>query len=177
MRRDKRSFFERLTGAINVDDEYYEDDELLEDELPGRQPESREFARNARDPYETTPADHSTFGDFTNSEGQLSVDVLQTPEEIIIKSIVAGIKPEDLDVSITRDSVTLKGSREEESAAHHNDYFHRELTWGSFSRTIALPAEIDVEQAEAIEQHGLLVLRLPKIDNARQTKLQVRTGQ
>jgi HSP20 family protein len=54
------------------------------------------------------------------------------------------------------------------------DYFHRELYWGSFSRTIMLPAEIEVEEAEAVEKHGLLILRLPKIDKNKQTRLKVR---
>jgi len=92
----------------------------------------------------------------------------------LIKSMVAGVKPEDLDISITRDMVTIKGKRETERFVKDEDYFHRELYWGSFSRTIMLPTEIEVEEAEAIEKHGLLVLRLPKIDKHRQTRLRVK---
>lgn len=107
-------------------------------------------------------------------EGQLTIDLYQTPTEIIIKSMVAGVKPEDLDIAITRDMVTIKGKRETERFVKEEDYFHRELYWGSFSRTIMLPAEIEVEEAEAVEKHGLLILRLPKIDKNRQTRLKVK---
>ena len=107
-------------------------------------------------------------------EGQLTIDVYQTPSEIVIKSMVAGVKPEDLDISITRDMVTIKGKRETEKFISEEDYYHKELYWGSFSRTIMLPSEIDVEEAEAIEKHGLLILKLPKIDKNRQTRLRVK---
>jgi HSP20 family protein len=100
----------------------------------------------------------------------------QTPTEIIIKTMVAGVKPEDLDISITRDMVTIHGKRMELYEETDNDFFHKELYWGSFSRTIVLPAEVEIEEAEASEKHGLLVLILPKIDKNRQSKLKVRNN-
>jgi HSP20 family molecular chaperone IbpA len=139
----KRSFFERLTGAVKL-----EDDSSFIDEKPTKLSTSA-----------------SIFDE--EEEGQLSVDVYQTPSEIVIK-------PEDLDVAITRDSVTLHGKREEDRTLSSEDYFHRELYWGSFSRTIVLPEEIDVDESEASEKHGMLILRLPKIDKHRQAKLKVK---
>ena len=112
--------------------------------------------------------------DGEGEDGELTVDVYQTPTEIVIKTMVAGVKPEDLDISITRDMVTLKGKRESERFVKAEDYFHQELYWGSFSRTIMLPAEVEVDESEAIEKHGLLIIRLPKIDKNRQAKLRVR---
>ena len=109
-------------------------------------------------------------------EGQLAVDMYQTPTEIIIKTMVAGVKPEDLDIAITRDIVTIRGKRLEAYEGGDNDFFHKELYWGSFSRTIVLPAEVEIEEAEASEKHGLLTLILPKIDKNRQSKLKVRTN-
>lgn len=156
---NKRSFFERLSGAVRLEDE-------MPQEVKMHSPLSSQI-----------PAHHaSPLQNFIEEEeeGQLTVDVYQTPTEIIIKTMVAGVKPEDLDVSITRDTVTIRGRREEEQTVSNTDYFHRELYWGSFSRTIVLPEEIDVEEAEAIERYGLLILRLPKIDKNRQTKLKVR---
>jgi HSP20 family protein len=88
--------------------------------------------------------------------------------------MVAGVKPEDLDVSISRDMVTVRGKRESERTVADDDYFHKELYWGTFSRTIVLPEEIDVDAAEAIEKHGLLIIKLPKLDKNRRTKLKVR---
>lgn len=109
-------------------------------------------------------------------EGELAIDMFQTASEIIIKAMVAGVKPEDLDVSITRDMVTIHGRRTNSYNTPETDFFHKELYWGSFGRTIVLPSEIEIEEAEAKEQHGLLTLILPKIDKNRQSKLKVRTN-
>jgi HSP20 family protein len=92
----------------------------------------------------------------------------------VIRALVAGVKPEDLDVAITRDMVTIKGKRVEEKNVSEDGYVYQELYWGSFERTIVLPAEIDVDGAEAGEKHGLLTIKLPKINKDRQTKLKVR---
>jgi HSP20 family protein len=100
----------------------------------------------------------------------------QTPTEIIIKTMVAGVRPEDLDIAITRDMVTVRGRREEEYESKDNDFFHKELYWGSFSRTIILPVEIEIEEAEASEKHGLLTIILPKVDKNRQSKLKVKAN-
>ena len=108
-------------------------------------------------------------------EAQLTIDVYQTPTEIIVKSIVAGVKPDDLQINITRDMVTIKGKREENREVVDDEYFYKELYWGSFSRTVMLPQEVDPEEAEAIEKHGLLIIRLPKLDKEKQTKLKVRS--
>lgn len=146
----KRSFFERLTGAVR-----------LEEEAGEVVPTRTEAAEKP-----------SIFEE--EEEGQLTVDVYQTPSEIVIKTMVAGVKPDDLDVSITRDSVAIRGKRTEDRTVSDEDYYHRELYWGSFSRTIVLPEEVDVDEAEAIEKYGLLILRLPKLDKNRQTKLKVK---
>lgn len=141
-----------------------DDDVEIEEESPSKIPSKSSLG---------TPG----TGDWLSEEpeeGQLTVDVYQTPTEIVIKSMVSGVKPEDLDISITRDMVTIKGKRETERFVKDEDYFHQELYWGSFSRTIMLPAEVDVEESEAIEKHGLLILRLPKIDKNRQTRLRVK---
>ena len=108
-------------------------------------------------------------------EGQLTVDVYQTPAEIIVQTMVAGVRPEDLTITISRDMITIKGKREEERVVNENDYFHKELYWGSFSRTILLPEEIDPEEAEAIEKHGLLIIKLPKIDKEKKTSLRIKS--
>ena len=147
----KRSFFEKLTGVMRTDDEdnEIESEEQIESELEEAEMET---------------------------EGQLAIDMYQTPNEIIVKTMIAGVKPEDLDVSITRDLVTVRGSREEAEETISNDYFHRELYWGSFSRTIILPQEINVDESEAINKNGLLVIKMPKIDKNRQAKLKIKNS-
>lgn len=144
---NKRSFFEKLTGSVSLSNE-------AENDFP--ETRSENWMSN------------------TPEEGELNVDVYQNQNEIIIKTMVAGVKPEDLDVAISRDMVTIKGKRENERTVADDDYFHRELYWGSFSRTVVLPQEIDVDSAEAIEKHGLLIIKLPKLDKNRSTRLKVR---
>lgn len=155
--KDNRSFFERLTGSVRMDDM-----EDVEEEIS---------TTNSKLPSKTT-ASSSVLEE--PEEGELTIDVYQTPSEIVIKSMVAGVKPEDLDISITRDMVVIKGKRETERFVKDEDYFHQELYWGSFSRSIMLPAEVEVEEADAIEKHGLLIIRLPKIDKNKQTRLRVK---
>jgi len=147
----KKSFFEKLTGIIRVDDDKQELESESDVENELQDAESEE-------------------------EGQLAVDMYQTPSEIIIKTMIAGVKQEDLDISITRDMVVIKGHREESNDTAGNDYFHKELYWGSFSRTIILPQEIDVDESEAINKNGLLVIRMPKIDKHRQAKLKIKSA-
>ena len=108
-------------------------------------------------------------------EGQLAVDVYQTAKEIIIKAMVAGVDPDNLQVNITRDMVTIKGKREENRTISEENYFAQELYWGAFTRTILLPHEIEPEEAEAMEQNGLLVIKLPKIDKDKKATVKVKS--
>ena len=158
--KEKRSFFERLTGTVNP----------VEEETTEREERHLSVKGSGK------KASAQLMEEANPEEGELTVDVYQTPDDIIIKTIVAGVKPEDLDISITRDMVTIRGSRQESSEASDGDYFHKELYWGTFSRTVLLPQEIDVDASEATEKHGLLTLRLPKLDKSRQTKLKVRSN-
>jgi HSP20 family protein len=163
MAKEKRSFFERLTGSVKLTDDH--------DDAPERELHVKKAGKHASE-IDTTSED---WIEEESKDAELTVDVYQNAEMILIKAMIAGVRPEDLDVSITRDSVTIKGHREEERAIREEDYFIRELYWGSFSRTIALPEEIDVDEAEAVDQHGLLILKLPKFDKGRQAKLKVKT--
>jgi len=153
--KNKASFFERLTGGVNTEDEMDEvvqDDEVMETESNG-----------------------NGWMEESNGEGELAIDMYQTPDEIIVKAMIAGVDADDLDVDITRDMVTIKGSRSEERIVDEEDYHHQELYWGSFSRTVLLPQEIEPEEAEAEEKNGLLTITLPKIDKKKVAKLRVKS--
>lgn len=151
----KKSFLSKLGKMINVGSKKDDDEKDSEENL-----DNEEIEENI----------------LEDEEGQLAIDMYQTPDEIIIKTMVAGVKPEDLDVSITRDMITIRGTRRESYETNDNDFFHQELYWGSFSRTVVLPAEIDIDGAEASERHGLLVLKLPKIDKTKQSKLKIKNN-
>jgi HSP20 family protein len=107
--------------------------------------------------------------------GELSVDVYETGKEIIIESMIAGVKPEDLQIATTHNSITISGKREANTHVKGDEYIVQELYWGQFSRTVELPNDIDVDSAEAVEKHGLLIIRLPKIDKDRNVKVKVKS--
>jgi HSP20 family molecular chaperone IbpA len=161
--KEKRSLFEWLTGGTAADSDYSFED--LESGGSGYSGKAARSEKHIAVEVEEEPA-----------EGELAVDVYQTPTHIIIKAMIAGVKPEDLDVSITRDMVTLRGKRERHTEGTAGDFFFQELYWGAFSRTIVLPQEVEIEEAEASEKHGLLTIRLPKLDKGRQAKLKIKSN-
>ncbi len=162
----KRSFFQKLTGSYPYDDEQAPEHE---EKLP---PHKKHPAHHDKHPH---PAPASPVS--PDDEGELTVDVYQTPDAIIVQSMVAGVRPDDLEIAITREMVTIKGSRYETKEVEENDYFYKELYWGTFSRTVLLPQEVEPDEAEATERHALLTIRLPKVNRERVQKLKVRSGQ
>lgn len=103
--------------------------------------------------------------------GQLSVDVYQTKDDIVIKSTIAGVKPEDIDISINNDMVTVRGVRKKDLEIPDSDYFYRECYWGGFSRSIILPCEIKADKVEAIIKNGVLTIIMPKAAKVSKVKV------
>jgi len=157
MNKRKLSFFERLTGGINLED-----------------------SRDHEDMYEGDDShealtERDTLGTW-EEEGELAIDMYMTQDDVVIQTMTAGVRPEDLSIEITRDSITIQGKRKESRIIDEENYVARELYWGSFSRTVVLPEEVDPDMAEASEKHGLLVIRLPKIDKDKKTNLKIKTS-
>ncbi|OGG41613.1 hypothetical protein A2837_00470 [Candidatus Kaiserbacteria bacterium RIFCSPHIGHO2_01_FULL_46_22] len=159
----KISFLERLTG-VSRQDEY---DEILD--------QSRDLEADETYQDESAWPGQSPIEEVVE-EGELPVDMYQTPDSIVIRALVAGVSPDDLDIAITRDMVTIRGRREEVREAAGDDYYHRELFWGGFARTLLLPEEVVIDEAEAKEKHGFLEIVLPKVDKDRSTRLKVRSN-
>ena len=97
-------------------------------------------------------------------EGHLTLDVFQSGSDVVIQSTIAGTDPNNIDISITKDMVTIKGNRHSNEKVKRSDYYHRELYWGSFSRSIILPFDIDPDRSKASMRNGVLTIRLPKAD-------------
>ncbi len=206
----KRSFFERLTGSVNIDDEELEHDEEYEAAGAGAkgtaaQADTRygiqasayartEPARDASRDSRFAPKSKGIFSrdrdddrdngnrqiaspwnEEPSGEGELSLDVFQTPDEIIVRAMIPGVRKDDMDISISRDSITIKGTRKEDKIIADQDYVVRELYWGAFSRTVQFPHEVDIEHAEATENQGMLTIKLPRIDKDRQAKLRIKS--
>ncbi|MEK7595930.1 MAG: Hsp20/alpha crystallin family protein [Patescibacteria group bacterium] len=157
MPKNSRSFFERLTGSA------------------GAETEEKTDPRNGRlSPPKETAGKKDWLAE--PNEAELAMDVFQTPSEIIIQTMVAGVKPEELDISVTQDMVTIKGTRQKETRVEEKDCYYRELYWGKFSRSIMVPEEVDQEKAEATIKNGLLTIRLPKVDKERTHKLKIKNA-
>ena len=181
----KKSFFQLLTGREpENDDEEYEKryKEILtsagntstknhtKTEIPVAKQDKK--ASNLKVNFE-----HEEEGlpsEALAEEGQLTIDVYQTTDEMVIKSTIAGVKQDDLDITIATDMVTIQGSRRKDENISPEDYYYQELYWGTFSRSILLPQEIDSDEAEATIKNGLLTIKLPKMDKAKVQKLRVK---
>lgn len=110
-------------------------------------------------------------------EGELAIDVYQTPTEIVVQSPIAGVQDQNIDVGIEGDMLTIRGTREREETVGDKDYFCQECYWGGFSRTVSLPTgELDVDKAVASMKNGILTVRIPKTDKKRSKKLKIQSA-
>jgi len=201
MAKQKKSFFEKLTGIKKVteeeaivmqqqdpeeqqyatqfeteEDSYefpeYPQEQQVEQPMEQQQPvvepvqQQQAYAQPQQEPEQGM--------ENLESEGQLTIDVYQTDDDIVIKSTIAGVKPEDLDVNINNDMVTIRGERKQEEEISGENYYYQECYWGPFSRSVILPVEIIADKAEATMKNGILTLRLPKADTTKTRRIQVR---
>ena len=107
------------------------------------------------------------------AEGELAIDVYQTETDLVIQSAIAGVKPEDLDITLERDILTVRGVRQK-PFEETGDYFTQECYWGPFSREVILPVEVDPDRAEASMKDGILTIRIPKILREKKRRIKVR---
>jgi len=108
------------------------------------------------------------------NDAELQIDAYQTNTDIFICAFVAGVIENDLSVTINCKEVIVKGKRESKNNTGEFNFSEQELYWGNFSRTIPLPEEIEMEKAEAINSHGVLKLKLPKINKSLTKKLEIK---
>jgi len=171
MLKTKKSFFERVTGATAI-----EPDEQREPSMPiyaeEEETEMIMHTQTQQQPQRNIFVEEENFS--SDAEGQLTIDVYQTDGEVVIKSTIAGVKPEDLDVSINNDMVTIKGERKNEEVVSSDNYYYQECYWGHFSRSVVLPIDIISDKAEAALKNGILTIRLPKADTTKIKRIQVR---
>lgn len=182
MTKVKRSFLEKLTGARRIEAEDFDEERIVQPKtifqqqetetyitsLPQRQPERMEIEQEEEN-YSAPEAEMES-----DNEGQLTIDVYQTDNDIVIKSTIAGVKPEDLDVSINNDMITIRGERKQDEQVSNENYYYQECYWGGFSRSVILPIDVVADKAEASMKNGILSIRMPKANNARSKKIQVR---
>ena len=102
-----------------------------------------------------------------------TVNVIDRDSEIVVRAELPGVEKKDLDVTLSEDAVTIKGSTRKEEKEENGDYYRREISEGTFSRTVALPAAINTETAKASFKDGMLELTLPKVAQAKKRSIQV----
>ena len=150
MDKETKNFFEKLAGVNGAEEEF--------------KPE-----------ITTTPNEEESLTEISEeAEGELAVDVYQTASAFIIESTIAGVNPEDIDISITPESITIKGNRVREEKIKTDNYIHQECYWGRFSRSIILPQEVDPDKSQANIKNGVLKITLPKINKTKSKKIKVK---
>jgi len=128
---------------------------------------------DSKDPKEESPEDNKDWLE-ENYEGQLSVDVYATENEIVVRSTIAGVKPENIDISINNDMLTIRGERVEEHEENVEDHYYQECYWGGFSRSIILPVEVDGGKVSASLKNGVLTVRMPKAHKSKSISVSVK---
>ncbi len=174
MNNTRKSFLQRLTGSFREEDE-----EAIEKmSQVNRKSFGKLSSKNIDmdDDEEDVDINIELEDDdaLVTVEGQLGIDLFETPVEVIVKTMIPGVRKDDIDISLSRDMLTIRGERKDEKTISDDDYHYRELYWGAFSRTVQLPHEVDIDKAEATESQGMLTIRLPRIDRERKANLKVK---
>jgi len=166
----QKSFWTILTG---LDEEILlktgEEVELkvLEEEKPKKEKKDKELFKSKDD----------SLGRFDEnwlaeeSHGQLALDLYEQGENLIIESTIAGVKPENIDITVEQDLITIRGERKREETVSIKNYFYQECFWGKFSRTLVLPSPVDPERVRAEIKNGILKIVLPKSSEERAASL------
>jgi HSP20 family protein len=171
MDASEEKFFEELAGTSSDHTDY--EVELARAATPAKNIVAETKPRTMKLKTGDSKEAAETTWDDGEPEGQLTVDVYQTPTEIIVESAIAGVSPEDIDIQVTGDSISIRGSRQREKEASDEDYLYQECYWGRFARSIILPQEVDPENASVTFKNGILAVRLPKVNKKKTKKLRV----
>ncbi len=159
--RKKKNFFKKLAESVQQlrTDSYDE----YEEEVP-QEKVSIDIQSN----------EDSTYEDYEEEVGELAIDMYRIENALILQTMIAGVQKSDIDITLTRDSLTIEGVRQREDLGEIYETYFEELYWGPFERSIALPEEVDIEEAEAHEHHGLLTIILPLVDKHKRTHLKIK---
>ena len=103
-----------------------------------------------------------------------ALDVYQTPNEVVVKAALPGMKPEDINIDITGDTLTIKGETKAEQEIKKEDYLYQERRFGAFSRTVVLPGGLQPDKAEATMEDGVLTLTIPKAEEVKPKAIKVK---
>jgi HSP20 family protein len=171
-------FFEQLAGgrAPASEETFEEQTESTEPEieLAKANTAAASLARARASKPKIVETESEKTWDETEPAGELTVDVYQTPDDIVVESAIAGVKPDDIDIQVTADSISIKGSRHRAREVSDDDYLCQECYWGKFARTVIFPQEINPEGAAVAFKNGILTVRLPKVNKRKSRNLKIK---
>jgi HSP20 family protein len=108
------------------------------------------------------------------SAAGMALDVYETKDQVVIKAALPGVKPEETEVTITGDTLTIRGESKEEKEVKEENYIRKERHFGSFARSVTLPAGLEADKAEATFENGVLTLKIPKSEQVKPKSIKVK---
>lgn len=117
-----------------------------------------------------------TPGNIFDRDGELVVDVFETNSDFVVSAAIAGVQIKDIDISLEKDMMVIRGSRCDPNPHPEKKYFYQECYWGPFSRKIVLPENIDIDNADAQMDKGVLTIKIPKNEPGSNSKIGIKTA-
>ena len=172
----KRTFWQKITGAVRADDELYEEfEDVYEDDY-------YEDAGSSDEMRTTNETNRQTSDGYLSEQEIDSVPVMELPldiyhdeDNIYIDAFIPGVSLEDINIELSREMISISGDRQVSKTDTQTEYYARELQWGEFARSVSLPEEIDIDSSSAVEVAGVLKITLPKFNKSRKAKLTVKS--
>jgi len=115
-------------------------------------------------------------GKIFDQAGELVVDVFETGEHFVVLAAIAGVQIKDIDISLEKDMMVISGDRPDPHENPEKKYFYQECYWGPFCRKVVLPENIDIDQADAQMDHGVLTIKIPKTESDTKAKIGIKTA-
>ena len=170
---------EEEVDTVTADEELDEGEDYSDEEEEGEGeyedvPDDEPVVAPVKPAAVSTPISKQDEDWMTDYEGALNIDMYQTKDNVIIKSTIAGVRPDDIDITVANDMVTIQGSRSREEKISDDDYFYQECYWGGFSRSVIVPVDIDSEHIEADLKDGIHTVIVPKAAKAKTKKVKVK---
>jgi len=125
---------------------------------------------------EETKKEETPVGEIFDQDGELVVDVFETGSDFVVSAAIAGVQIKDIDISLEKDMMVIKGNRCDPHDHPDKKYFYQECYWGPFSRKIILPENIDIDAADAQMDKGVLTIKIPKNEPVAKGKVGIKTA-
>ena len=173
------SFFQKLKKDIGIEEEIKE--EKPRKKIPKKKREMKKKETSIKEEISEEKVEKVSISpkksasDWLKAEGQLAVDVYQTETEFCVQAPIAGVEPEDIDISIENEMLIIKGERREPEQNKEKNYFYQECYWGPFSRQIILPEDVDIQRVKATLKKGILTIKIPRVRRVKKKKIVIQT--